>query len=167
MTTYVVYSFGGTIIDSFNSSTTITRQQCDDFAISHAARVSTPLQMQRVCSYTVTAGPNKSKLFQFREEDSIISMANFSLAKAVHPEFVASCEYLGTVGDSQPLHIYEMENLSGTAHVMARIPPASTVLHNQGPCKILPAALLLSAVAEIVEQVLCTMKEQRSKALHR
>lgn len=123
MTTYVVYSLDLAINDFFNSSTSATRQQCDEFAISRAGGVSTPLQMQGVCSYTVTAGPNRAKILQFREEDSIIDMANISLAKAVHPEFVASCKYLGTVGDSRPLHIYEMDNLPGTAHVMARIPP--------------------------------------------
>ena len=79
--------------------------------------------MQGAGSYTVTAGPNNSKLFQFREEDSIIDIGNITLAKEVHPGFVASCEYLGTIGDSRPLHIYEMENLPGTAHIMARIPP--------------------------------------------
>lgn len=123
MTTYVVYSLDCAINDFFSSSTTTTRQQCDDFAISRAGGVSTPLQMQGVCSYTVTAGPNKSKLFQFRDEDSTIDIGKISLAKAVHPEFVASCKYLGTIGDSRPLHIYEMDKLPGIAHIMARIPP--------------------------------------------
>lgn len=80
--------------------TTVARQQCDAFAISHAGGESTALQMQGVCSYTVTAGPNKSKLFQFRDESSIIDMGNISLAKAIHPKFVASCKYLGTMPDS-------------------------------------------------------------------
>lgn len=123
MTTHVIYSLDGAIDDFFSSNTTVARQQCDDFAISRAGGVSTPLQMQGVCSYTVTAGPNKSRLFQFRDEDSTIDIGNIRLAKAVHPEFVASCKYLGTMGDSRPLHIYEMENLTGTAHIMADIPP--------------------------------------------
>ncbi|KAJ5091946.1 hypothetical protein NUU61_006816 [Penicillium alfredii] len=123
MTTYVFYSPDGAINHFFNSNTTVTRQQCDEFAISCAGGVSTALQMQGVCSYTVTAGTNKSKLFQFRDENSTIDMGNISLAKAIHPEFVASCKYLGTIGDSRPLYIYEMENLPGTAHIMARIPP--------------------------------------------
>ena len=106
MTTYVVYSLDGAM---------------NDFAIFHAGGVSTPLQLQGVCSYTATAGPNESRLFQFREKGSTIDMGNSGLAKAVHPEFVASCKYLGTIGDSRPLHIYEMDNLPGIAHVMARI----------------------------------------------
>ncbi|KAJ5380561.1 uncharacterized protein N7496_002989, partial [Penicillium cataractarum] len=123
MTTYVLYSPDGAIDEFFNSNTTVTRQQCDEFAISRAGGVSTALQMQGVCSYTVAAGPNnKSKLFQFRDEDSIINMGNISLAKAIHPEFVASCQYLGTLGDTRPVYIYEMEYLPGTAHIMARIP---------------------------------------------
>ena len=79
--------------------------------------------MQGVCSYAVTAGPNKSKLVQFREQVSIIDMVNISLATAVHPESVASCEYLGSMGDPRPLHIYEMDNLLGIVHVMACISP--------------------------------------------
>ncbi|KAJ5382560.1 hypothetical protein N7517_000471 [Penicillium concentricum] len=114
MRTYVVYRHDDAINDFFKSNTTVTRQQCDDFAIARAGDV------QGVCSYTVTAGPNKSKLFQFREADSTIDMRNISLAKAVHSEFVASCTYLGALGDSRPLHIYEMETLPRTAHIMAQ-----------------------------------------------
>lgn len=61
MTTYVVYSLDGGM---------------NDFAISHAGGVSTPLQLQGVCSYTATAGPNESRLFQFREKGSTIDMGN-------------------------------------------------------------------------------------------
>lgn len=123
MTTYVVYSPDGAIDEFFNSNTTVTREQCDEFAISRAGGVSTPLQIQGVCSYTVTAGPDKSKLFQFRDENSVLDMGNISLAKAIHPEFVASCKYLGPMGDSRPVYIYEMEHLPGIAHIVARIPP--------------------------------------------
>ncbi|KAJ5491228.1 hypothetical protein N7539_002795 [Penicillium diatomitis] len=123
MTTYVLYSPDGAINEFFNSNTTVTRKQCDEFAISRAGGVSTALQMQGVCSYTVTAGPNNSKLFQFRDENSVIDMGNISLAKTVHPDFVASCKYLGTMGDSRPVYVYEMEHLTGTAHIIARIPP--------------------------------------------
>jgi hypothetical protein len=119
MTTYVPYSLDSAIDEFFDSSTTVTRQQCDEFAISRAGGVSTALQMQGVCSYTVTAGPNKSKLFQFRDKDSTIDMDNIVLAKAIHPGFVASCKYLGTLGDSRPVYIYEMDHLPGTAHIMA------------------------------------------------
>ena len=50
-------------------------------------------------------------------------MGNISLAKTVHPDFVASYKYLGTIGDSRPVYVYEMEHLPGTTHIMARIPP--------------------------------------------
>jgi hypothetical protein len=122
MTTYVLYSPDSAIDEFFNSNTTVVRQQYDEFAISRTGGVSTTLQMEGVCSYIVTAGPNKSKLFQFRDENSIIDMGNISLAKAIHPEFMASCKYLGTIGDSRLVYIYEMEYLPGTAHIIARIP---------------------------------------------
>ncbi|KAJ5953816.1 hypothetical protein N7501_008095 [Penicillium viridicatum] len=64
MTTYVLYSPDGAIDEFFNSNTTVIRQQCDEFAISRASGVSSALQMQGVCSYTVTAGMrNISKIF--------------------------------------------------------------------------------------------------------
>lgn len=143
MTKYVVYTLDSSINDFFTSSTTVTRQQCDDFAVARAGGVVTPLQMQGVCSYTVTAGPNNSKLFQFRAEDYTIDMDHITLAKATHPEFVADCTYLGTIGDSRPLHIYEMENLPGTAHIMAKIPADDMVRQSNAvkdlasyvPCK--------------------------------
>ncbi|KAI1909215.1 hypothetical protein LOZ65_006560 [Ophidiomyces ophidiicola] len=122
MTTFVRYSLDSAIERFFDLNTTVTRQQCDEFATSHAGGVSTALGMQGVCSYTVTAGPNNSKLFQFRDENSIIDMGNITLAQKVHPEFVSSCVDLGTLGESRPVYIYEMEYLSGTPHIMARIP---------------------------------------------
>jgi hypothetical protein len=145
MTTYVRYSLDSAIDEFFNSSTTVTRQQCDAFAISRAGGVSTALQMQGVCSYTVAAGPNKSKLFQFRDENSAIDMDSITLAKAIHPDFVASCKYLGTLGDSRPVYIYEMDHLPGTAHIMARIPPddMSRQCNYQGFCEVQLANLLL------------------------
>ncbi|KAI2786220.1 hypothetical protein POX_g08602 [Penicillium oxalicum] len=123
MTTYVVYSLDSAIRNFFSTNTTVTRQQCDDFAVSRAGGVSTALQMQGVCSYTVTAGPEKSRLFQFRDEDSPIDIHNIRLARVIHSEFVFACEYLGTIGESRPLYVYEMENLPGTAYIMARISP--------------------------------------------
>ncbi|KAJ5081914.1 hypothetical protein NUU61_010178, partial [Penicillium alfredii] len=45
------------------------------------------------------------------------------IVKAIHPEFVTHCKYLGTIGDSRPVCIYEMEHLPGTAHIMACMPP--------------------------------------------
>jgi hypothetical protein len=97
MTTYVLYSPDGAIDEFFNSNTTVTRQQCDEFAISRAGGVSSALQMQGVCSYTVTAGPNNTKLFQFRDEKSTIDMSNIIIAKAIHPEFVTNCKYLWAI----------------------------------------------------------------------
>lgn len=122
MTTYVVYSPNSAIHEFFNSNTTVSSQQCDEFAISRAGGVPSALHMQGVCSYTVTAGPNKNKLFQFRDENSTIDMPNMILAKAIYPEFVPNCKYLGTMGDLQPVYIYKMDYLPGTAHIMARIP---------------------------------------------
>ncbi|WDK09972.1 hypothetical protein CGRA01v4_01251 [Colletotrichum graminicola] len=91
-----------------------------------------PVQIQGTFSYTVTAGSNESKLFQFRVQDSEMDMEIMSLAKAVHPRIVSGCEYHGTIGQSRSLHIYEMDRLPGTAYIIARnisaLQPAEAVL---------------------------------------
>jgi hypothetical protein len=118
MTTH--YSLEKAINSFFTSNTTATQQQCDDFAMSHADGPVSPVQIQGAFSYTLTAGTDMPTLFQFRLQDSSLDTNIMSLAKAVHPQFVASCQYHGTIGQSQPLHIYEMDNLPGTAYIMAR-----------------------------------------------
>ncbi|KAI3317800.1 hypothetical protein HD806DRAFT_356990 [Xylariaceae sp. AK1471] len=114
------YSLDNTINSFFTSDTTVTREQCDDFTLSLTGGRVSPVQIQGSFSYTLVAGTDKSKLFQFRFQDSSLDTDIMSLAKAVHPQFVAKCQYHGTIGQSRPLHIYEMDNLPGTTYIMAR-----------------------------------------------
>lgn len=92
-----------------------------------------------------------------------------SLVKTVHPDFVASCGYLGTIGDdSQSLHIYEMDHLPGTPQAMARIPPddmsrqRTTIRDIARFTPRILSAEHISIIADATEQVLCTVMEQRS-----
>ncbi|KJZ69736.1 hypothetical protein HIM_10876 [Hirsutella minnesotensis 3608] len=114
------YSLDNAISSFFESNTTATRQQCDDFALSRAGGQVNPVQIQGTFSYTLTAGINKLKVFQFRVEDSSFDIDIVSLAKAVHPQVVAGCKYHGTIGSSRPLHVYEMDKLPGTTYIMVR-----------------------------------------------
>ncbi|KAJ5438123.1 uncharacterized protein N7458_009121, partial [Penicillium daleae] len=84
ITTYILYSPNSAINEFFNSNTTITRKQYNEFAISRASSVSTTLQIQG-----------------FRDKNSVINIGNISLAKTVYPDFVASYKYLGTIGNSR------------------------------------------------------------------
>ncbi|KAK3308676.1 uncharacterized protein B0T15DRAFT_524988 [Chaetomium strumarium] len=118
MATY--YSLDKAISSFFKLNTTVTRQQCDEFALSRAGEPVNPVQLQGTFSYTLTAGSDASKLFQFRVQDSCLDMDSITLAKKIHPQFVPSCKYLGIIGQSRPLHIYEMDNLPGTTYIMAR-----------------------------------------------
>ncbi|KAI0398958.1 hypothetical protein F4802DRAFT_613095 [Xylaria palmicola] len=79
-----------------------------------------PVQIQGSSSYTFTAGTHESKLFQFRTYDSKIDMSIINLAKTAHPEFIAGCKYHGMIGQSRPLHVYEMDRLAGTPYIIAR-----------------------------------------------
>jgi hypothetical protein len=133
MATY--YSLDNAISSFFEVNTTATRQQCDDFVLSRAGGPVNPVQIQGMFSYTLTAGIDESKLFQFRVQDSILDMDIMTLAKATHSQFVASCKYHGIIGQSRPLHIYEMDNLPGTTYIMARdisvIQPPDAVLRQR------------------------------------
>ncbi|GJC99218.1 mus38-like protein [Colletotrichum higginsianum] len=118
MATY--YSFDNTISAFFVINTAATRKQCDAFAFSRAGGQVHPVQIQGTFSYTVTAGTDKSKIFQFRIQDSSIDMEIMNLAKTVHPQLVAGCKYHGTIGDSKPVHVYEMGNIPGAAYIISR-----------------------------------------------
>lgn len=98
----------------------MTRQQCDDFALSRVGRQANPVQIQGAFSYTLTAGTDGSKLFQFRTSDSDFDIAILDLAKTIHPQFLASCKYHGTIGQSRSLHVYKMDRLPRTTYIMAR-----------------------------------------------
>lgn len=120
-----VYSLDDSISSFFTENTTVTRQQCDDFALSRVGGRVNPLPIQGSFSYTITTGTNDSRLFQFRTHDSDIDFSILNLAKTIHPQFVAGCKYHGTIGQSRPLHVYEMDKLPGTVYVRERL--ASTV----------------------------------------
>ncbi|KAF4498622.1 Mus38 [Fusarium agapanthi] len=94
-----VYSLDAAIDSFFEVNTEATRQQC---------------------WWAARSRENKSKIFQFRTQDSSFDTSMINLAKTVHPQFVANCWYRGTIGPTQPLHIYEMDYLPGTAYIMAR-----------------------------------------------
>ncbi|KAL7930332.1 hypothetical protein V8C35DRAFT_330514 [Trichoderma chlorosporum] len=116
----VPYTLDGAINAFFTEKTSATRQQCDDFALSRVGGSVIPVEIQGAFSYTLTAGTDGSKLFQFRTHDSKLDMVLLDLAEAVHPQFVAGCKYHGTIGQSRPLHIYEMDKLPGTTYIIAR-----------------------------------------------
>lgn len=114
------YNLDNMISSFFESNKPVTGQQCEDFALSRAGDRVNPVQIQGTFSYTLTAGPNGSKLFQFRTQNSSFDRDIMNLAKKVHPQFVASCKYHGTIGNSRPLHVYETDKLPGTPYIVAR-----------------------------------------------
>jgi hypothetical protein len=114
------YSLDSAIESFFKSYTTVKREQCDEFALLRADGPIHPVEIQGAFSYTLTAGTDQSKIFQFRVHDSSIDLSLMDLAKRVHPQVVANCIYSGTIGLSMPLHIYEMDILPGTTYIMAR-----------------------------------------------
>lgn len=115
----ITYYNLGTISSFFESNKPLTRQQCEDFTLSRAGGRVNPLQIQGAFSYTLTAGPNGSKVFQFQTQDSSFNIDIISLANKIYPQFIASCEYYGTISNSRPLHAYEMDKLPRTLYIMA------------------------------------------------
>lgn len=133
MPTMTAYYSLDNAINLFFTDKTVTRQQCENFALSYAGGQVKPVQIQGAFSYTLTAGPNASKLLQFRTQDSSFDLDVMNFAKTVHPELVASCKYHGTIGEMQPLYIYEMDNLPGTTYIMTR--DVSPILPSDSVCR--------------------------------
>ncbi|KAI1121213.1 hypothetical protein F5Y10DRAFT_272320 [Nemania abortiva] len=116
----IIYNLDDAISSFFAENTTATRQECDNFALFRAGGRVNPVEIQGAFSYTIIAGTDNSKLFQFRTNESELDTSIISLATTAHPQFVTSCKYHGTIGQSRPLHVYEMEKLPGATYVMAR-----------------------------------------------
>jgi hypothetical protein len=102
----------------FAANTTAKRQQCDEFALSHGAPPVTPVQIQGLFSYTVLVGA--AKIFQFRLSSSHIDPDVLELAAATHGNVVPTCKYHGTIGESQPLCMYEINKLLRIPYILAR-----------------------------------------------
>lgn len=113
------YNIDDSIAFFFESSTSVSRHQCDDFVMSRFKTLAQPVQVQGVWSYTVTAGNDNSKIIQFREEGSPLESAKMDLVKQAASGFVADILYHGTIGEQRPLHIYEMNKLPGEVYMIA------------------------------------------------
>lgn len=110
----------------FSSSGTIaTRELCDEFARREFGEAVYPVPLQGMGSYTVKAGPDR--IVQFREQSNSLDEEKLALARAAHPEIVATCTSHGLIGGlpSDPeaksaLAIYVMSNLPGTNYIYLR-----------------------------------------------
>ena len=110
------YRLSDEAIEPTNTSNTIKQLQPHQF---HRIQYIGFLTISDV-NWVLQNPTDNGKLFQFRVEESILDMQVLNLARATHPQFVAGCKYHGTVGQSRPLHIYEMDNLPGTPYIIAR-----------------------------------------------
>ncbi|KAH8712332.1 hypothetical protein HC256_005530 [Beauveria bassiana] len=113
------YDIDDSINYFFESSTSVSRQQCETFVMSRFKTPAQPVQVQGVWSYTVTAGANNSRIIQFREEHSSLDPSKMALVEQAASGFVADILYLGTIGEQRPLHIYEMNKLPGEVYIIA------------------------------------------------
>lgn len=120
------YDLDRSITTFFSSSgTSATREKCDEFARREFGGEVHPVPLQGMASYTVVAGP---KVVQFREQSNSLDEGTVALARAAHPEVVASCTFHGLIGGlpSDPeakasaLAIYSMDNLPGNNYVFMR-----------------------------------------------
>ncbi|EXA30778.1 hypothetical protein FOVG_17877 [Fusarium oxysporum f. sp. pisi HDV247] len=115
-----VYSVESCIQHFFDTSTTVTRAECDMKAASLVGGTVTPVPIQGVWSYTVTGGPGQADIVQFRAEQSKLDMANIRIAELVHAKDVPRCKYYGQIGSQHPLSIYVMEKRDGVCYIQTR-----------------------------------------------
>lgn len=109
------------VIDSFfASSKSVTRQQCDDWVISHFKTPALPVPIQQTFRYTVTASTDDSKIVQFQKDYVSLAPTRDALVQQAASCFIPDTLYHGTIGEQDPLYIYEMKNVPGKAHVLAR-----------------------------------------------
>jgi hypothetical protein len=117
---HTIYSLDDTIKSFFETQPGVTRQQCDNLAISLVGGPVSPTPIQGAFSYTVIAGVQQAKIVQFRAQSSVLDMKTLSLARAIHGEIVVACAYHGDIGQPSPLSVYEMDRLPGTTYIEAR-----------------------------------------------
>lgn len=68
-----IYSLDDTIKEFFESNSAVTRQQCDELAITLVGEPINPSPIQGAFSYTVIVGAKQSKVVQFRTQTSILN----------------------------------------------------------------------------------------------
>lgn len=113
------YNIDDSIPSFFETSTSVSRKQCDDFVVSRFNTPAQPVPIQGAWSYTVTAGDNDSRVIQFKDEASPLDPAKMDLVKQAASGFVAEIVYHGILGEERPLHGYEMNTLPGKAYIIA------------------------------------------------
>ncbi|KAF2492499.1 hypothetical protein BU16DRAFT_542389 [Lophium mytilinum] len=123
-----IYSPEDRISEFFETQSSVTRELCDDMALSISGSPIIPAPIQGAFSYTVIAGARKSKIVQFRARTSPFDMETLALARNIHPDFVPATTFHGTLGEGEvsPLSVYVMEKISGTTHIEARFHDEST-----------------------------------------
>ena len=119
------YNLDRSITAFFSSSqVSATREQCDEFARREFGGLVCPVSLKGMASYTVTAGPDK--VVQFREQTNLLDERIVALARAAHPDVVASCTFHGLVSGSRSepevtaLGTYSMSKLPGTNYIFIR-----------------------------------------------
>lgn len=123
-----IYSLEKTIGEFFKTHPSATRQQCDDLAVSLIGSPITPSPIQGAFSYTVIAGVAQSMIVQFRAPISLLDMGTLTLARNIHPQFVAPITFHGTLGEieTSSLSVYVMKKISGMTYIEAGFYDEST-----------------------------------------
>ncbi|KAJ9644795.1 hypothetical protein H2204_001257 [Knufia peltigerae] len=157
----------------FGPQPTVTRKQCDDLAVSLVGGIVIPTAIQGAFSYTVMAGPNLTRIVQFRVHDSVLNMMAVSLAQMIHPQLVPACTYHGKLGGSSPFSVYVMEKLCGFSWFRVRSlwnlptgpPPMNLVSRRRNTAVDLARPAVLSNAVEATYHDLMQKLELLSQTL--
>lgn len=113
-----IYSLDKTVTNFFLQLQDVTRQQCDELALSLIGPPIRPCPIQGAFSYTLFAGLDGTKIVQFRSEH--LDMEILALAHSIFGRFVTKCVHHGYLGHSSRLGVYVMDRIQGVTYIEAR-----------------------------------------------
>ncbi len=112
-----IYSLDSAIVEFFLPLQGVTRRQCDDLAPSLVGPPASPCQIQGAFSYTVCAGPEQTKIVQFRSE--YLDMETLEFAHSIFGRLVAKYVQHGYVGNLSRLGVYVMDKIQSVTYIEA------------------------------------------------
>lgn len=114
-----IYSLDDSIAEFFSPFKEVTRQMCDETAARIVGWPINPCPIQGYFSYIVYAGPEQSKVVQFRSEE--VKDETLQLAKSIYGPFVPSTVRHASLGINEKIYVWEADRIPGITYIEANL----------------------------------------------